>query len=134
MRSRAMGAFPRLTVPRESNDCVSCVLGNVVTLERENDVIDVAVWDQHAKCAGSKGIFPSWFRVPSICPGPHDCVLLQSGALLYPPDKDVWFPICSKPAWESTLKPQFSSLPKDERFDSVRAHVMEQKQHWGIVR
>lgn len=136
MRSHTTGAFPfpRLTVPRESNDCVSCVLSDVVTLERENDVIDFVVWDRHAKCSGSKGIFPSWFRVPSVCLGPHDCILLQSGTLLYPPDEAVWFPIRNKPDWESTLKPKFSSLPKDERFDPVREHVMARKQHWGIVR
>jgi len=133
-RQRITGAYPKLTVPRESDDHVSCILGNVVTLEKENDAIDFVVWDQHARCAGSKGIFPAWFRVPSVCPGPHDCILLQSGALLYPPDKEIWFSMFNKPDWESTLKPMFSSLPRGTKFDSVRRHVTEQKERWGIVR
>ncbi len=134
MRSPTMGAYPKLTVPRESNDHVSCILGNVVTLEQADDVIDFVVWDQHAKCSGSKGIFPSWFRVPSICTGPHDCILLQSGILLYPPDKAIWFPMIDKSDWESKLKPMFSSLPRSSRFDSVREHVVDQKQRWGLAR
>lgn len=134
MHSRTTGAYPRLTVPRESNDNVSCILGNVVTLERADDVIDFVVWNQSSKCAGSKGIFPSWFRVPSVCSGPDDCILLQSGSLLYPPDKAIWFPMFNKPDWENTLKSMFSSLPRSARFDSVREHVMDQKQRWGLVR
>jgi len=134
MHSRVTGAYPRLTVPRESaDDHVSCVLGDVVTLECVNDVIDFAVWDRAAKCAGSKGIFPMWFRASSVCLGPHDCFLLRSGALLYPPDKAVWFPLLDTPDWEQTLKPMFSSLPVDAKFDSVREHVVEQKRRWGTV-
>lgn len=134
MHSRTTGAYPKLTVPRESNDNVSCILGDVVTLEREADVISFAVWGQHSKCAGSKGIFPSWYRVLSVCPGPDDCILLQSGALLYPPDKAIWLPILNKPDWEMKLKPMFSSLPRSASFDSVREHVMAQKQLWGLIR
>lgn len=132
--SHTTGAYPKLTVPRESDDHTSCIFGDVVTLERANDDIDFAVWDRHARCAGSKGIFPSWFQVPSACSGPDDCILLQSGALLYPPDKEVWFPQFNKPDWESTLKPMFSSLPRGEKFDPVREHVTKQKERWGIVR
>jgi len=134
MHSRTTGAYPRLTVPREPNDNVSCILGDVVTLEREVDIINFAVWGQHSKCAGSKGIFPSWFQVPSVCSGPADCVLLQSGTLLYPPDKAIWSLILNAPDWEMKLKPMFSSLPRSERFDSVREHVMDQKKRWGLIR
>ncbi len=133
MRPHSTGAYPTLTAPRESNDCVSCALGNVVTLEREDDAIDFVVWDQRSKCSGSKGIFPVWFRVPSVCLGPHDCVLLQSKALLYPPDKEIWSPMRNKLDWEDTIKPMFSSLPRDTKFDSVREHVATQKEHWGLV-
>lgn len=133
-RPHITGDYPKLTVPRESNDHVSCILGNVVTLEQEDNVIDLVVWDQHSRCAGSKGIFPSWLRVPSVCLGPHDCILLQSGALLYPPDEEVWFPMLAKPDWEGTLKLMFSSLPRGTKFDSVREYVAAQKERWGIVR
>lgn len=133
MRSHTSGAYPSLTVPRESNDHVSCVLGNVVTLEREGDIIDFVVWDPRSICSGLKGIFPEWCRAPSVCSSPLDCVLLKSGALLYPPDKGVWFPMIDRPDWEQTLKPMFSSLPLDAKFDSIREHVMAQKQRWGLA-
>lgn len=123
-----------MNVPRDSNENVSCVLDDVVTLESENQVIDFAVWDANSRCAGAKGVFPLWFHVPSTCPGPSDCVLLKSGALLYPPDKEVWYPLLTMPDWESKLKPLFSSLPRDTKFDAIREHVLSMKQRWGIVR
>lgn len=124
-----------MIVPRESfGKHVSCVLDGVVTLDSNKQDIDFAVWSRDSRCAGTKGIFPLWYRASSVCPGPSNCSLLKSGALMYPPDSDVWLPLLDTPDWDTKIKSMFSSLPQGTKFDSIREHVMEEKRRWGIAR
>jgi len=114
-------------------ECIACRLGDTVTLTKQDGTIWFAVWDQHALCAGSKGIFPAWYRVPSVCRGPQECILLKNGELLYPPDNEIWLPLLNKGNWVD-ITAKFVNLPSDSRFDPVRAYVEEMKRKWGLVR
>lgn len=123
-----------MIVPRKSvGERVSCALDGVVTLEKSDQDVDFAVWSRDSRCAGTKGIFPLWCRVSSVCSGPSDCALLKSGALMYPPDRDAWLSALDAPDWDK-IRSMFSSLPRGTKFDSVREHVMEVKRRWGIAR
>lgn len=112
---------------------IACRLDEVVTLTKQGRVIQFAVWERNTLCSGSKGIFPAWFRVPSVCQGPQECVLLKYGELLYPPDTRIWRPLLDEEGWSDIIV-RFASLPRDGRFDPVRSYVEEMKRKWGIVR
>jgi len=112
---------------------IACRLDDVVTLTKQDKVIQFVIWDRNTLCSGSKGIFPTWFRVPSVCRGPRECVLLKYGELLYPPDQTIWTPLLDEEDWPDIVT-KFASLPRDSRCDPVRSHVEEVKRKWGIVR
>lgn len=121
------------TRARSDNTTVSCRLDNVVTLQKDEDSVDIAVWQLNTECCGSKGIFPVWARESSLCPGPKECILLQAGELFYPPDIATWTLLKESDNWEQ-IKSGFV-LQKDCGCilpDEIVLHIKEMQQKWGI--
>lgn len=121
------------TRARESGTVISCRLDNVVTLQKDGDTTDFVIWQSNTKCCGPKGIFPSWTREPSTCPGLKECVLLQAAELFYPPDASTWALVEKTDDWEQ-IKPSFvlqedcgCMLP-----DDIVLHIKEMQRRWGV--
>lgn len=117
--------------PRETDVVTKCNLSSVIMLIYEDLEPSYIIWAEGTCCSGANGIFPRWFLRPSVCNGPLNCALLDSGELLYPPDITLWEPLKKHPLW-SVLQLKFAVLPTDAKFDSIREYVLAQQLKWTL--